>query len=355
MSQDNKTVSIAVLDDYQGLSRKHFDTLQSSNSSLKTSYFPDTLSPHTTSGLDALAQRLHNHNVIVTMRERTPFPAALLSHLPDLKLLLTTGTRNASIDLAQCQKQGIIVAGTTTPAGPKGKHPKPDSTTTHTWALILALARHVARDHANVVNGQWQGPTLATGVSGKTLGLIGLGRLGTAVGRIAVVAWGMRVIVWSPSMSQERADEQANSAGLDAGDFECVDKEALFREADVVSLHMVLSDRSRGIVGDEELALMKKSALLVNTSRGPLVDEAALLRVCREGKIKGAALDVFDEEPLPKDSGWRSEEWGTGGRSDVLLSPHMGYGQEDVIEEWYRQCAENVKRWLEGREVEAKL
>jgi len=231
----------------------------------------------------------------------------------------------------------------------------PDSTTTHCWALILGLARQIARDDRLVKNGEWQGATLATPISGKTLALCGLGRLGAAVGRIAVLAWGMRVICWSTNSTQDKADEVAVSVGLEAGDFEVVSKEELFKEADVLSVHYVLSERSRGIIGKKELGLMKKSALFVNTSRGPLVDEEALLEVCDAGGISGVALDVFDVEPLPKESHWRTTRWGEEGRAEVVLSPHMGYGEMETLKGWYEDNAKNLERWLKGEELVARL
>jgi len=221
--------------------------------------------------------------------------------------------------------------------------------------MILGLARHIARDDRLVKEGGWQGPTLAFAVPGKVLGLCGLGRLGASVGRIAVQAWGMRVICWSSNLTQEKADEQARSAGLEPGEFEVVSKEDLFRDADVVSIQLVLSERSRGIIGKSELQLMKKTALFVNTSRGPLVDEAALLEICEKGSIAGAALDVFDQEPLSKDSKWRSAKWGEDGRANVLLSPHMGYGETETVKSWYKENAENLQRFLQGDELTAKL
>lgn len=350
------TIDLAIIDDYQDLAFKHFATIAPER--VQITRFPDTLDPKDAAQLDQLVKRLHPFLAISSMRERTPFPAALLRQLPNLKLLLTTGKRNAAIDLAACSELGIVVAGTDPRhnlAATKPKRPVPDSTTTHCWTLILALARHIARDDLRIKEGQWQGPTLASTVPGKVLGLCGLGRLGAAVGRIGVLAWGMRVICWSSSLTQEKADEQARAMGLEAGDFEAVSKEQLFRQADVLSVHYVLSERSRGIVGREELALMKKSALLVNTSRGPLIDEAALLEVCEQGSISGVALDVFDKEPLPANSRWRTREWGEGGRANVLLSPHTGYGETETIDGWYAECAQNLDRWLKGDELTTVL
>lgn len=288
------------------------------------------------------------------MRERTPFPGALISRLPNLRLLLTTGARNAALDLATFKERGIPVAGAV-----DGGHPSAgtgtSSTTQHCVALILAAARGLARDDAAVKRGRWQTGLAATDLAGKTLGTVGLGRLGTAVARIMVVAFGMRVVAWSANLTQEAADAQAREAGLPVEDpesgektFRAVSKEELFRVADVVTLQLVLSDRSRGIVSGTELALMKPSAIFVNTSRGPLVVEADLLDVLERGKIRGAALDVFDLEPLATDSRWRTTRWGEDGRSEVLLTPHMGYVEEGTLVSWYEQQVENIKRWQKG-------
>lgn len=233
--------------------------------------------------------------------------------------------------------------------------PYADSTTEHTWALILGLARNIARDDAAVKNGRWQG-SFATGLAGKTLGVLGLGALGAATAKIGALAFGMRVIAWSSNLTQDAADEKAAGLGLPAGTFEVASsKLELFREADVLSVHYVLSERSVGIVGAEELGVMKPTALLVNTSRGPLVDEKSLLKTLEEGKIRGVALDVFDLEPLPLDSPWRTTRWGVEGRSDVLLSPHMGYVEEGVMHRWYEEQAENLEKWLSGKDVETRL
>jgi glycerate dehydrogenase len=213
----------------------------------------------------------------------------------------------------------------------------------------------VARDDAAVKRGEWQG-SLGLNLSEKTLGLLGLGKLGSQVGKIAVLAFGMKVSAWSTNLTQEKADEQAQAQGLPAGSFVVApSKEEFFAQADVVSLHNVLSDRSRGIVGTAELAKMRSTAFIVNTSRGPLIDEAALLEALNAGRIRGAALDVFDPEPLPRDSPWRTTSWGQDGRSEVVLSPHMGYGEEELLRGWYRETAENLERWLKGEELVRKM
>ena len=354
-TQDASSIQhyLAILDDYQDIATPIFSSL---HQELSMTVFRDTISPSTSSGLERLATRLQPFTIISTMRERTAFPASLVSRLPNLKLLLTTGPKNAAIDLQACRDHNVIVSATGMPKPSESPKPAlPDATTTHTWALILALSRHLARDHDNVRRGGWQGSTLATPISGRTLGLVGLGRLGTAVGRIAVQSWGMNVIAWSPNLTKGRADSQAKAAGLEPGEFKCVSKERCFADADVVSLHMVLSDATRRMITGDELAQMKRSALFINTSRGPLVDEESLLKACREGRLGGVALDVFDTEPLPTDSTWRTEEWGKDGRTEVLLSPHMGYGQDDTIRGWYQQNAANLKSWLEGGEVGARL
>jgi lactate dehydrogenase-like 2-hydroxyacid dehydrogenase len=350
-----ETINVAILDDYQGLGEPYFSAV---SDRIKITTFKDTLNPRNKDELPKLIERLRPFQVISTMRERTPFQAELLNELPNLRLLLTTGMRNAALDLPTFTKRGIQVVGTEsrptrTQAG--AKHIVPDSTTTHNWALILGLARHIARDDHLVKEGGWQGPTLATRVPGHVIGLVGLGRLGSSIARIAIQGFGMKVIAWSTNLTQEKADEQAKAIGLDAGDFQVVTKEQLFSDADVINVQLVLSDRSRGIIGKEDLQRMKKTALFVNAARGPIVDEAALLQACETGSIAGAALDTFDLEPLAKDSKWRTTKWGQDGRAEVLLSPHMGYGETVSLKDWYENNAENLKRWLEGKELTAKL
>lgn len=367
-NSSSHTPSLAILDDYLSISRPHFDHIPSS--SLNIEVFKSPLPFQQVADKAALVEKLKPFTSISTMRERTPFPASLLRELPNLKLLLCTGTQFETFDLAAAKALGITVVAapgrgrTDRPnparSGPDirkgGGHPA----THHTWAMILALARNVAGDDATIKAGGWQ-TQMAVGLTGKTLGVVGLGRLGAAVARIGALAFGMRVVCWSSSLDQDKADKMATSLGLPVEDefgertFTAVGKEELFQRADVVSLHYVLSKRSKGIVGASELAAMKKDALLVNTSRGALVDESALLEATRKGQIRGAALDVFEQEPLPADSPWRSQAWGKDGRSRVLLTPHMGYVEEGIMNTWYAETAENVERWLEGKEILHRL
>jgi phosphoglycerate dehydrogenase-like enzyme len=213
----------------------------------------------------------------------------------------------------------------------------------------------VAREDALVRRGGWQARG-AVGLRGRALGVVGMGRLGAAVARVGALAFGMRVLCWSASLTQERADDVASKLGLpvevnEEKVFKVVGKEELFREADIVSIHYTLSERSKGLVGKTELDLMKKSAMLINTSRGPLVVEEALIDTLERGAIMGAALDTFDIEPLPKDHPFRSSKWGTEGRSELLVSPHMGYVEQETLDAFYSETAENLERWLDGKEL----
>lgn len=357
-------IKLAILDDYQGVARTHF--AQPLGGQFEITEFRDTLPSYSLASTpdhvkQDLVRRLHPFAVISCMRERTPFPGALLEKLPNLKLLLSTGGRNAALDLEAAKRLGIRVTGTVgqlrdADGKPVASHRGVDSTTEHIIALVLGIARRLASDDLEVKSGGWQ-TGFATGLSGKVFGAVGLGRLGVNVARILYLTFGMRIVAWSTSLTQEAADEKAKAAGLPVEDedgekvFRVVSKEELFKEADVVSVHYVLSSRSRGIVGRADLALMKKSALFINSARGPLVDEEALLDTLESGAIRGAALDVYDTEPLPKDSRWRTQKWGTEGRSQVLLSPHMGYVEEGVIGRWYDEQAEITRRWHEGEEL----
>lgn len=358
-------IKVAILDDYLDIAATHFETLKPA---FDITVFRDTLLPYNHPSTpenvkQALVERLKPFTIISCMRERTPFPAALQEKLPNLRLLLSTGGRNLSIDLEAAKKNGIHVTGApgegrtdsavaAAAAAAAKKRRGPDSTTQHVVALILGIARNIASDDRTVKEGGWQ-TDLATGLSGKVFGTLGLGRLGVSVAKIMHLAFGMRIVAWSSSLTQEMADQKAAQAGLPVetdGEktFQVVGKDELFQESDVVSVHYVLSERSRGLVAAKELALMKTSALFINTSRGPVVDEDSLLAVLEEGKIRGAAIDVYEIEPLPKNSQWRVSRWGTEGRSHVLLSPHMGYVEEEPMHNWYDEQVEIIERWYKG-------
>ena len=353
----SSNVSVAVLDDYPGIASKHFSRL----SGVKVDSYPETLQATKKDDFEALVKRLQPYQVISTMRERTAFPAELQKQLPNLKLLMTTGPKNASIDMKAATEQGITVTGT---VGGKPKHmenyssddlpppPEGNSVNQHSWALLLGLCGSVAKDDAALKNDPqaWQSG-LAIPLGGKTLGLLGLGKLGTLMAQTGVQVFGMKAIAWSENLTQEKADAAAEGAGLAKGTVKVVSKDEFFKQADVVSVHLVLSDRSRGIVGQKELGMMKKSAIVVNTSRGGLIDEKAFLKALKEGSIRGAALDVYWEEPIPADSPWRSKDF----KSEVVLSPHMGYVNAGTMNRWYEEQAENLERWLKGEEVLHKL
>ena len=355
-------LKLAILDDYASLAHPYFQPLADK---IQIDSFPTTLNAKLPSDHASLVTRLKPYTIIASMRERTQFPRSLLQELPNLKLLLITAMRNAAIDMPACKELGITVVGTTgKPNATKGY----DATNEMTWALILGLAKDVVRGdsvikststHPNDPNahvGGWQ-TTLTFGLAGKTLGLLGLGKLGTQCAVTGHLGFGMKIIAWSSSLTQEKADEAAASRGLPKGTFHVVgSKKELFETADVLSVHYVLSDRSRGIVGKEEFGQMKSNSLLINTSRGPLIDEPALLEALHEGKIRGVAMDVFDIEPLPRDSPWRWEGyWGEKGRGSVLVSPHMGYVEEETMRDWYRQQSEALEAWMGGGELKGVI
>jgi phosphoglycerate dehydrogenase-like enzyme len=271
---------------------------------------------------DALIAALAGTPVVVAMRERTPFDAERLARLPDLRLLVTTGMANAAIDLDAAAAQGVLVCGTRG----RGTH-----TVELTWGLILALLRSIPAEDARMRDAGWQ-HTLGVELSGATLGLVGLGRLGSAMVPIAR-AFGMEVIAWSQNLDPARAKE----VGAEA-----VGKEELFARADVVSVHYKLSERSRVIVGAAEIGAMKPTAYLVNTSRGPLVDTAALLRALHDGAIAGAALDVYDREPLPPDDPLRRAP-------RTVLTPHLGYVTRENYEVFFADVVADIEAWLDGR------
>jgi phosphoglycerate dehydrogenase-like enzyme len=273
---------------------------------------------------DQLVEALSDAEIVVAMRERTPFPAAVLDRLTDLKLLITTGMGNAAIDVAAAQRNGVVVCGT----GIKGP-----PTAELSWGLILALLREIPAEHANMRAGGWQ-RTIGGDLDGATLGLVGLGRLGKRMATIGA-AFGMEVLAWSQNLDPATARE----AGA-----EPVAKLELFERADVVSVHYKLSERSRGLVGAAELGAMKPSAYLVNTSRGPIVDTDALLAALESGAIAGAGLDVFDTEPLPADHPLRSAP-------RTVLTPHLGYVTEDTYATFFGDAVEDVLAWLDGAPV----
>ncbi len=275
---------------------------------------------------DRLVEALIEADIVVIMRERTAITASLLSRLPKLKLLVTSGMRNASVDLAAAKAQGVTVCGTGSGS---------DAPVELTWALILGLARHLAAENRSIRNsGPWQS-TLGVGLRGKTLGLIGLGKIGQ---RVAVVAqaFGMKVIAWSQNLTAERAAE-FNVQWADS-------KQALLQTSDFVSLHLVLSDRSRGIISAEDLAQMKPTAFLVNTSRSGLVEQDALIEALNLRQIAGAGLDVFDQEPLPDNHPYRH-------LPNVLATPHLGYVTDDNYRIYFNEAIEDIQAFIAGQPV----
>lgn len=309
-----KPLRIAVLDDYQGIA----DTVD---------WSPIPRPPHVTALREhiapgpALVEALSGHEVVVAMRERTPLDASLLADLPALKLLVTTGPFNAAIDVAAARRLGITVSGTGGAVTP---------TVEHTWALILGLQRHLITEDQRIRDGLWQS-TVGSDLHGATLGLVGVGRIGSRVAAIGT-AFGMNVIGWSPNLTEERAAE----AGVVR-----VERDALFAGSDVVSLHMVLAGSTRGLVGATELAAMKPSAILVNTSRGGLIDESALVQALRSKQIRGAALDVYQQEPLPAGNPLAQ-------LPNTLLTPHLGYVTETVMSIFYRDIVEDIAAYCAG-------
>lgn len=310
---------LAILDDYQQVAGDYAPWDSLLDDGVKVSVF----SAPFVSEEQAVAA-LAPFDIIVAMRERTRFPQRVLDSLPNLKLLVTTGMANAAIDLEAATERGIVVCGT---GGSPAAAPE------LTWALLLAFARNLVAEENSLRAGEWQ-----TGVGfeleGKTLGIVGLGKIGKRIAGYAK-AFGMDVLAWSQNLTTEDAE----AAGARK-----VSKEELFRESDVVTLHLRLSERTEGIVGAEELRLLGPDGVLVNTARGPLVDEAALIRALEEGWIRGAALDVFDEEPLPAGHAMLHSP-------RTVLSPHIGYVTHESYRQFYGGAFEDVKAWLEGTPV----
>jgi len=302
---------VAVLDDYQQVARTLADWDRLHDATVVC--FADHVSD-----ADALVDRLAGFDVVVAMRERTPFPRSTLERLRDLRLLVTTGPHNASIDVEAARTLGVTVCGT---GGALW------NTVELTWALILATARSLPAEDALVRAGGWQ-RTLGRTLHGATLSVLGLGNLGTAVARLGV-AFEMHVVAWSPNLTVDRCEPVGASL---------VERDELFARADVLTVHLKLSDRSLGLVGARELALMKPTAVLINTSRGPIVDEHALATALESGALGGAGLDVFSVEPLPVDHPLRSAP-------NTVLSPHLGYVTEDCYRIFYGDAVEDIEAW----------
>ena len=305
-------LAIAVLDDYQGVALSMADWSEV-RAIADVEVFQDHLQDE-----DALVKRLLPFDVVCVMRERTPLTRSVISRLPRLRLIASTGPRNRAVDEAAAAERGIGVAGT-------GYFSEP--AIEMTWALILGSVRHLAGETANFRAGGWQ-TSVGSDLHGKTLGILGLGNIGAKVAAIGQ-AFGMRVVAWSQNLTEERA----RAAGV-----QYVAKDELFRTADVVTIHLILSERTRHLVGTDELSLMKRSARLVNTSRGPLVDEHALIEALRRGDLAGAALDVFDQEPLPLDHPYRV-------LPNVLATPHVGYVTENLYRTFYADTVRNILQW----------
>jgi phosphoglycerate dehydrogenase-like enzyme len=284
-----------------------------------------------------LPETLAGYDTLVLMRERTAFPRELLEQLPNLKLLVTTGMRNAAVDIEYLKQRGVRVCGTGIPGyGGASEEPRPGvpSTIEVAWALILALFKRVSQEDRALRQGTWQ-QGLPTNLAGATLGLVGLGRLGAQMVAPAR-AFGMDVIAWSQNLTPERAAE--------ARARRVASKRELLAQADVVSIHLVLSDRSRGLIGATEFEQMKPTAFLVNTSRGPIVDEQALISALQSARIAGAGLDVYDIEPLPRDHPLLALE-------NTVLTPHLGYVSRDGLAEMYGQVVEDLAAQLRGEPI----
>jgi phosphoglycerate dehydrogenase-like enzyme len=313
-------MKLAILDDYQGVALKSADW-SALHDAVAITVFDRHLGPP-----DRVAAALADFDIVCAMRERTPFPRTLFERLPKLRLLVTTGARNDAIDLEAAAEHGVTVCGTSSTAR---------STVEHTWALILAATRNLALEDRRMREGRWQA-TVGFELAGSTLGVIGLGRLGSQVAAIGR-AFQMHVLAWSQNLTAEKARE----AGADL-----VSKEELLERADVVTIHLRLSGRTRDLIRAPDLAAMKPTAWLVNTSRGPIVNEADLIDALERRVIAGAALDVYHEEPLPSDHALRRLE-------NTVLSPHLGYVTHDTYRVFFAGVVEAVQGWLDGNPVRA--
>jgi phosphoglycerate dehydrogenase-like enzyme len=311
---------VAVIDDYQRVAEGSTDWSTLGDDVVVTFFHDHADDPR------QLVNRLHSYDVVVAMRERTAFPGDVLRALPNLRLLVATGMHHSAIDFATATELGITACGTQSWQGAT-------ATIELTWGLILGLARGIATEHAAIRHGGWQ-VSLGTLLEGKTLGIVGLGNLGSLLPPVAT-ALGMRTVAWSVNLTNERAVE----VGV-----ERVDHDEFFAASDVISVHLKLGPRSHGYIGRAEFDLMKPTALLVNTSRGPVVDETALVDALRSRRIAGAALDVYDREPLPVDHPLRS-------LPNVLLTPHIGYATVETYHDYYGQAVEDIIAFRQGNPV----
>jgi D-3-phosphoglycerate dehydrogenase len=308
----------AILDDYQNVALKLADWSKITRD-VEIKVFTEAVRR---SDADTIRD-CRDFDIIVMMRERTRFPRAVIEALPKLKLLITTGAYNASIDMKACAERGIVVCGT-------GGFGNP--TTGIAFGLILELTRRIGWEHARMKSGvPWQN-TLGMDIEGKTLGVLGLGKLGARAAGVGK-AFGMKAIAWSQNLTPERCKE----VGV-----EYATKDDLLRNADIITIHLVLSDRTRGLIGAKELGLMKKTAYLVNTSRGPIIDEKALIDALNAKQIAGAGLDVFDVEPLPLDHVFRKMD-------NVVITPHLGYVSQQNYERYYPDIVDNIRGFLDGK------
>jgi phosphoglycerate dehydrogenase-like enzyme len=307
------TMRVAILDDYQNVALSMADWSQVA-ARAEITVFTDHLADQ-----DAVVERLAPFDVVCVMRERTPLPRTVIERLPRLKMIASTGPFNASIDVAAAEERGIYISTT-------GGYV--ESTVELTWALILAAGRRIVDESLSVRGGGWQ-TSVGRQLGGTVLGVLGLGRIGTRVARVGK-AFGMDVIAWSANLTPQVAEQSGATY---------VSKDELFSRADVLTIHLVLSERSRGLVGEAELGLMKSTALLVNTSRGPIVDESALVDALRSQRVAGAGLDVFGTEPLPAGHPLRSLD-------TVVATPHIGYVADRVYRTFYGEAAGKIGRWL---------
>lgn len=311
-------IRVAILDDYQNVALQMTDW-SALPKDVEVRIFQDHLKDQ-----DALVGRLKDFAIVMAMRERTPFPRSVFERLPNLKLLTTTGMRNAAIDMQAATDHGVVVCGTGGVVYP---------TAELTWGLLLSLLRHIHREDRATRGGRWQ-VSMGVDLNGKTLGVIGLGNLGSRVATVGK-AFQMNVIAWSQNLTVDRA------ASLGA---RLVTKDELLAQADIVTIHLVLSDRTRGLFGSRELGLMKPTAYVINTSRGPIIDEKALVEALQNKKIAGAGLDVFDDEPLLLDHPLRH-------LANTVITPHVGYVTENTYKIFFDQTVENIKAFLDGTAI----